>query len=740
MKIIVLIIVLCLMSNLLRAQETLQGKVMEHVNGADQLLPGAYIYWTDSSAEALTDNEGRFTIAYKQGKKAKLIAVFIGYLNDTIEVKNNNSPIVIHMHNNIRLKDVEIKSKRDATVISTIQPKNIEIITEKELLKAACCNLSESFETNPTIDVNYTDAVTGAKEIQMLGLSGVYTQLLTEAIPSMRGLGSIFGLSYIPGPWMESIQISKGAGSVTNGHEAITGQINVEYKKPEDMKEKMFINLFGDNDGRVELNTINNIRISDKWKYMLMIHGNYNNTRMDNNNDGFLDMPLEKQMNIYNRFRYHSGGKLEGQAGVKVIAEDRIGGQLTFDPAKDSGRDGIYGVSIKTRRVEAYTKTGLVYPEKPYKSMGLQMLGIFHQQQSYFGAKSYDAEQRSFYANYAYVSMISSTIHKFRVGADLKLDHIKETYQVKDYLRTETIPGIYAEYTFDNGKRWGLIAGSRLDYFQDYGWYYSPRLHIKYNFSPDLIARVSGGSGFRSPNIFADNIGVMANSKTLIILEKPGTEKAWNGGVNFTARFHFLNREATFSGDYYYTWFETQYLTDQFSVSDAVLFYNLHGNSMAQSIQATLTYEPIEKLFIKLAGKQDEVQTDYLFYPKAARPLFPKSKALFNISYETEKAKWRFDATAQWFGPKPLPATSGTMNIGEFPIQHSPDYFIYNAQVTKVFKNLEIYIGGENLAGFNQKDPIMNPQHPFSSTFNASSIWGPISGSKIYGGLRLKIF
>ncbi len=726
-------------SNSLHAQEILHGKVLENIKGAEIPLVGAYLHWDDSSAESVTDSVGQFSISFNVNKSMFLIATYVGYENDTIMVMDAKKTVVFRLKNSVQVSTVEIKGKRDATMLSTIQPRNTELITQKELLKAACCNLSESFETNPTVEVNYTDAVTGAKEIQMLGLSGVYTQILTEAIPSLHGLGSVFGLNYIPGPWMESIQISKGAGSVANGHEAITGQINVEYKKPENMDEKMFINVFGDNQGRIELNTINKIKINSKWNYMLLLHGNINDKKFDENNDGFLDMPLTRQINIYNRFRYHSGNKLEGQAGVRVIAEDRIGGQLSFNEETDKGTTNAYGVGVSTRRVEVYTKTGLVYPEKSYKSMGLQLQGTYHQQLSYFGLKNYDATQKSFYANYAYITIIQSTIHKLKVGADLKIDHYAETYLKSDSKRIETVPGTYAEYTFDNGKRWGIIAAGRVDHHNEFGWFFSPRGNIKYNFTPDVIARISGGSGFRTPNIYADNIGVMANNKTLIQLEKPLPEEAWNGGVNLTARFHFLDKEATFSGDYYYTWFVNQFITDQYSVRNLILYYNLHGNSFAQSAQATVTYEPIERLDIKVAFKQDVVKTDYIFQPGAPRPLFPKSKALFNVAYETKKNKWRFDATCQWQGQKPLPAAPGIIYTGETALSYSPDYFIYNAQVTRIFKNLEVYFGGENLSDFMQKDPIVNPSQPFSSTFDASSVWGPIMGRKIYGGIRLKI-
>jgi outer membrane receptor for ferrienterochelin and colicins len=732
MKFLMTALVLC--CTIAHAQN-IQGIIYD--SGSRQPLPGASIYWSGTTTGTISDETGKFEIAPYQ-QHTLLVISYVGYINDSVQV-NPGSSITVSLKPVAELSGVEINARKNATDISTIKPRNVERITEKELLKAACCNLSESFETNPTIDVNYADAVTGAKEIQMLGLSGVYTQLLAEAIPSMNGLGSIYGLNYIPGPWMESIQISKGAGSVVNGYEAITGQINIEFKKPETMKERMFINAYGDNEGRVELNTINSIKLNADLHDVLMIHGSMNQVKLDHNEDGFMDMPLTKQINIYNNLRYNSGKRFEGQAGFKITGEDRIGGQMDFDADTDKGTSNHYGAVINSRRIEAFTKTGIVNPEKPYQSMGLQLQGVYHTHTSWFGLKQYDAVQHSFYANYGYISRIVSNTHKFRVGADWKADFITEKLNGIEYSSNENVPGTYVEYTFDNGKKWGAIAGLRADYHNQFGWFFSPRANVKYNFTPEIIARLSGGKGYRTPLIIADNIGVLASSRQLMILEHPEAEEAWNGGMNVTARFKWKGKEGSIAADLYHTSFIHQYIIDQYSVPGAVLYYNLDGSSTATSMQATLTLEAMKGLDVKIAGKLDDIATDYLYKPNAPRPLYSAKKGLINIAYETPRKRWRMDATWLWNGPKALPSQNGAAAQESSTGTKSPSYSIINSQVTKVFRKWEIYIGCENIMDFTQRHPIISADAPFAPAFDASSVWGPVTGRKFYGGLRINI-
>ncbi len=720
-------------------QNFLNGKILGEENGkASSSLPGAIIIWAGTQDVTLSDVEGKFQIPITVKLPHVLVVSYVGYRTDSVEISAADR-VVIRLYQNLELKSAEVIAKRQDTEISTLKTLNTETITEGEILKAACCNLSESFETNPSVDVSYSDAITGTKEIQMLGLSGIYTQTLIENIPSVRGLAVPFGFAFIPGPWIESIQISKGAGSVANGYEAMTGQINLEFKKPESAPP-IFINAFADNQSRLELNSILSTPINKKWSYMLMMNANSLSAKNDDNDDGFLDAPLVKHLNIYNRFRYHSGNRLEAQLGIKGLIDDRIGGQSSFDPNKDKGTMNAYGFRMKTKRAEFYSKTGVIYPATPYKSMGLQTSLIVHEQDAYFGLKTYNATQGSVYANYVYVSMIQNTDHKIKTGIDFKYDHYDEDYNDSSFNRTESVPGIYGEYTFGSEHhKFGLIAGSRVDYHNLFGWLYTPRLHLKYNFTPEFIVRVSGGRGYRTPNPYADNIGVMVSSRRLVIEEKPKLEDAWNGGINLTTRFHFLHREGSLSLDFYRTDFVNQLVVDQYSQNDAVLYYNLEGSSYANSFQVTLTHEIIERLTVKLAYKIDDTHTDYRSYTAMAKPMLARDKALFDVSYKDEKEHWRFSTTFQWEGVKPLASTVEFGNGTDVKNDYSPSYFQLIAQVTRVFKNWEIYLGGENLLNYTQENPIISPDNPFGPTFDATRVWGPIMGRKFYVGIRWSI-
>lgn len=733
----------CLVSSVhLSAQDVLiKGTVREASSGKS--LPGATIVLPAKQMAVMADNQGQFIVENPGIFPVQLVVSYVGFLPDTLTVTAESGELNIRLFASQELKEAEIVARRQSTEISTLQPRNIELLTEGELLKAACCNLSESFETNPSVDVNYSDAVTGAKEIELLGLSGIYTQMLGEAIPTLRGLSTPFGLMFIPGSWMESIQIAKGVGSVTNGYEGITGQINVEYKKPLEEQPLLHVNLYGDAFGRGELNTIYTKPMKSNWNYMFMGHASGLQRKNDHNDDAFIDMPLYRQLNVYNRLHYNSRKKLEGQFGLKAMLEERTGGNMGFDESKDKFTKKAYGFRINTRRIEAYSKTGMVFPETPYKSMGLQLSGTVHDQDAFFGLTSYTGKQYSGYANYIYMSVIGATDHKFKTGLDYKYDRYEEAVDDRLFSREESVPGAYFEYTYGcEAAKFGAIAGVRADYHNLFGWLFTPRVNLKYNFLPELILRLSAGKGYRTPNTYADNIGLFVSSKELEVLEAPKIEEAWNGGVNLTTRFKLNGKEGSVMLDAYHTSFVNQWIADQYSSSAAVYYYNLKGKSTASSFQTTLTYEPWLGFTIKAAWRYNDVKADYLDFPDLSKPLLAKNKSLLNIGYSDRSERWRGDLTFQWEGTKPLPLAAGqtnaSQNSDEFIVE-SPDYFQLMAQLTRVFPVWEIYLGAENILNYTQRNVILGSDKPFGPDFDATQIWGPVMGTRIYAGIRLNI-
>lgn len=728
----------------LQAQGTriISGRVIDPKSA--QPLPGAVVRLLGSESMCLTDSEGSFQLKESPERGIyTLITSYVGFRTDTTVLtladlkKDSSALVVVRLHPSIELAEAKVEGRRQTTEISTLQTRGIETLNEGELLKAACCNLSESFETNPSVDVNYTDALTGAKEIQLLGLSGIYTQMLGEAIPTLRGMAAPFGLLFIPGTWMESIQISKGAGSVANGYEAMTGQINIEFKKPLTEQPLLHLNLYGDAFGRGEVNAIYTMPLKRSWNYMLMAHASGMQKKWDDNRDGFMDMPIYSQLNVYNRFHFNKRNRWEGQLGLKAVMEDRQGGQMDFDPARDKGKSTYYGIGILTRRMEVYAKSGFLFPETPYKSVGVQLSATVHDQKSYFGLNDYDGIQKSLYANLVYMSILGITDHKFKTGVDFKYDHWDEAVNDSGFARREIVPGTYFEYAYGcESNPFGAIAGIRFDYHNLFGPLLTPRIHLKYNFTDELILRASAGKGYRHPNTYSDNIGLFTSSKKLVVLDEQRLEEAWNGGLNFTSRFLIRGKEASLTLDAFRTVFVNQWVADQFSSSDFVYYYNLRGTSTANSFQATATYEPWLGFVVKAAWRLDDVKTDYLAYQGLTKPLLARHKGLFNAAFTSKTGSWRADATLQWEGAKNLPVEAGG---NAEVIDRSPDFFTIMSQITRVFKVWEVYLGAENLLGYTQRNLILGSQNPFSEGFDANRIWGPVMGRRVYIGVRLNI-
>ena len=741
-KIILLIYLLWLCGEVAVAQmPAITGTVVDGSSG--EPIPGVAIIEISSQKVVITDMDGNFTFNPDGSFPMKIVASFSGFTNDTILLTDPAAQIKIKLSASVTLRSTEITAARQSTEISTLQARNIELLNEGELLKAACCNLSESFETNPSVDVNYTDAVTGAKEIQLLGLSGIYTQMLGEAIPNLKGMANSFGLMYIPGSWMESIQISKGAGSVSSGYEGITGQINIEYKKPLKQQPLMTLNVYADAFGRGEINAIYTLPKKKKWNYMFMAHASGLGNKVDHNDDGFMDMPLYSLVNVYNRLHFQMGNKWEGQLGLKALTEVRQGGAIGFDPVKDKLTTNAYGIGITTRRAEAYMKMGKVFPEASYKSIGIQLDGVVHDQEAYFGLKTYTGTQYSLYGNLIYLSIFNTTDHKFKTGVDMKYDQYREKVVDSSFSREEIVPGAYFEYTYGCAEeKFGAIAGFRIDQHNLFGLLWTPRVNLKYNFTDEMILRGSAGKGYRTPNVYADNLGLFVSSKELVLLEKISMEEAWNAGLNFTTRFKWWRREGSLMLDAYHTYFVNQWIADQYSSTEAVLFYNLKGNSTANSVQATFTYEPLLNFIVKLAWRMDDVRTDYLEIKDQNKALVSRNKGLANIAWTSPSGKWKLDATMQWEGPKNLPMAAGHQHHSDEEatfVSKSPSFYQLMAQITRIFKVWEVYVGGENLLDYTQHHVILGTENPFGNNFDATQVWGPVMGRRIYAGIRLNI-
>lgn len=730
---------------LVLSQDQLKGVVMEANENNNPLpLPGANVYWLNTSIGDVTDIDGKFTIPYEKSY-TKLVISYVGYKTDTITV---NSPKAIEhwLEPTSSLDAVTLNARKKSSATSYLESRNIVNISSEELLKAACCNLSESFETNPSIDVNFADAVSGTKQIKMLGLTSPYILIATENIPSIRGASQAFGLTFIPGTWVESIQITKGTGSVVNGYESIAGQINAELQKPI-KDDRFFLNLFGATSQRIELNTHINTKVSDKWHTGFYIHGNMHQEKHDVNDDGFLDMPLYHQFNIMNRWQYTDTEKgFVSFLNLKYLTDEKQSGQVDFDPDTDKLTTNAWGSEIDTERYEISGKLGYVNPELPWQSLGVQVSYSNHEQESYFGLNQYDIKHKSLYTNVVYNTIISDSRHKVKTGISYTNDSYNEAVNLIKYGRTENAVGGFFEYSFDNLEAINLTAGIRVDHHNLLGTFITPRFHVRYTPWEKSAFRASFGRGKRSANIFAENQSLFATSRTLNILNTNGDiygldpEIAWNYGVSYLQGFQLFGRKADVTLDYYRTDFQNQVIVD-YETPTEVNIYNLDGSSYANSFQVEFNHNTFEHFNMRLAYKYYDVKTQYTS-GKKEKPLTPKHRVFGNVSYETHvknNSQWKFDATFNWLGEQRFASTLDSPSEFQLP-EYSDTVSTLNAQITRVFSpKFEVYLGGENITNVRQSNPIVSADNPFGAYFDTTQVYGPVFGSMYYAGLRFKI-
>ncbi len=730
-KIFLLFIILQLFTKIIFGQ--VSGKVYD-INSYNDTIPliGANVYYPNTTIGTITDNEGYFTLKELDNSN-KIVVSYIGYKNDTVDVLNKSNNIAVFLIPGTDLDEVVISKRVQGTYISALKPIQTEVISLNGLEKLACCNLSESFENSATIDVNYSDAISGAKQIKMLGLDGKYAQLLTENIPLIRGISLIYGLNQIPGSWLESIQISKGTSSVINGYESISGQINMELKKPE-KTEPLFVNLYLNSDKKIEGNLISAIHLNDKWSTMLLTHGSFINNPMDDNDDGFIDIPYSNFINIFNRWNFQTN-KLKSQFGFGYLKDKGRGGQFDYLDTKND--DLYYGIEKDINNYQFFGKTGYSF-KRPLTSLGF--IAGFNQidLNSTFGLKNYFGKQDYFYANLIFNSFIKNTSHQYSTGISYSFDSYYEIFQDDRFDRIESISGIFGQYTYNGAKGLTAIAGFRLDGNSYYGILLTPRIHLKYDLNEKSTLRASAGKGYRSANVFTENISTLASSRKVFIDERLGMENAWNFGLNYNYKIYLNKKEfGNITFDFYRTKFLNQVITDLEQNSREVHFYNLNGKSYSNSFQAQLSIIPFIGLDILIAYRLNDVMEN-INYKLINKPFVNKHKGLLSVSYSTMYDKWQFDFTGQYNGKKNIPNTKN--NPVEYQYEDvSPGYFIIHSQVTRRFKYLELYTGVENLTNFKQSNPIISAEDPFSDYFDASMVWGPITGRMFYIGLRYKL-
>lgn len=737
--------------------DTLRGVVVEQdEQGRFQPLPMAHVYWMGTQRGTTTNGQGLFALP-AHPETRQLVVRYTGYAPDTLFIRDYRH-IQVVLRTQERFGLVEVTEQRATSFISRAEARNARVITEGELFKAACCNLSESFETNPSVEVTYTDAASGVKQIQMLGLSGAYVQLLRENLPGIRGLATHYGLALLPGSWIDEMQLTQGVGSVVNGYESLTGQINLEVKKP-DYPGRVMLNAYQNQMGRSELNAVITAPLSTKWSSSILLHANRMEGTPDINKDGFVDLPAGRQWNGLLRLHYNNGLGLTGQLAFRGVDDRRRGGQVSYrHELERENQPDVYGLKTGIGQQEAFGKLGYVFPAHKYRSIGFLWSASATQLDNQFGYRDYYGEQHTRSAQLIYQDILGDTRNRYRAGLSWLNDRFSEwvdTLAVHstaspsrpdssrlDFMRHERVPGIFTELSLERGKHLWVI-GLRYDQHNLYGGQWCPRLNWKWDVSTTDQLRFSAGRGFRVASVLAEQQGGLVSGRRLIIDRQSDrgawgleSERAWHLGLHGNHDFRFRYRSARVSMDIQQTWFTGQVVADYDQSPTELHLYSLNGASYSRSAQLEVEVQPRKRMEMRLAYRVQDVQTDYRG-GRLSRPLVPRSRGLMNVSWKT-KSRWDFDFTLHTYGSKRLPSTVGNPDSLRMR-SHSPVYAVGFFQVTKNYDRSSFYLGIENLTDFRQTDIIVSAQHPFSPFFDASLVWGPAIERMIYVGWRWRL-
>ncbi len=757
--------------------------------------PGAFVSvaWVEANKVVSTDDNGQFVFKGLSGNNITLIASFVGYTRDTIALVKDgklladNAELVFNLYDENTLNELVVTGHQEANYLSKMTPVKTEVITAAGLCKMACCSLAESFENSASVSVGYSDAITGAKQIKLLGLSGAYTQMLDENRPVMRGLAAPFGLTYVPGQWLESIQIAKGPSSVINGLEAVTGQINMEHRKPT-AENPLFVNLFLNNNLRSEANIASSLCLDEAkhWYTVVMAHAAVDAMNHDSNDDTFRDEPYTHRYALDNRWLYAPANGVQLRFGIKGLYEDRIGGMMDYEKGMNDRNSvdgtnvwgngyskGLWGSEIKNRSLDGFVKLGI--PLNKDNTRNIAMVGDFnwYKMNSSYGLKDFNGIQRMSFVNFMFMDH-TNEVHQYTLGLSGRYDSFTSALEDRylrtprytstpanvegnttDFDRTEKLLGAYGEYTYTQGEKLTIVAGVRADYNWEQGWQVAPRASVKYSFTPNTIVRFNAGRGFRTPDVIADNLGVLSSGRKIVFENnsksgkewKIESEDAWTFGGNFTQHFKIGENENNYiSFDYFRTNFNKRLIVDwdkywtPASASrlepnagiQAVSMYYSKERSYTDTYQVDLSLEPIERFTIVTTYRYTDAKITMDGQGLIDAPMTSKYKGVINLQYATNLRKWVFDFTAQINGPMYMPKQY-VANEGK---AKSPAYPMLYGQITKKFKGIDLYAGVENITNYKQKNPIIGYDTPFSQEFNASMVWGPLMGTMYYIGLR----
>lgn len=718
-------------------------------------LEGAEIYWQeDPGYKVYTNTEGEFKIALLDQAK-NLVVRYSGFSTYRFEATSTQQDYIIELSTSENLAEVVLSIVPQTTFRKKSSTINSLIMHEDELKKAACCNLSESFETNATVDVRYSDAILGSRQVNMLGLNSPYLYASKNSLPIARGASQAFGLAFIPGTWVDKIEVTSGVNSVADGFEAIAGQIDVSFKEP-DPEEPLFVNIFASEDARFEANVHFNQKVAKDLNTSLFIHGSTRTAENDRNKDQFLDSPIGEQLNLLNSWSFTpKESNLRGQLNLNFVNDRKQSGEVGFSPSQHQLGNEVWGAEIKTQKMDVDTDWLYQLSEENKSFFEFKAAFRYHDQESYYGQRSFDIEHKHWVSKLTYETLLPKTEHRFLSGIQYMRDDFEEVVDfqgLSQFSRTDHNLGGFAEYTHKFNHKLSLTSGIRLDYHNQIGVFALPKMHLKYQLFDQTLIKASAGRGRRIANVFAENQRFMASNRSFTILSSNETnngkiygleaEDAWTFGINIQQDFEIFERCGELIIDAYSTQFSNQVVVDLDQSAQQVVFYNLEGKSFSNILQIDVNYNLIDHLNFRGSYKHYQVKTDFIS-GRLFQPLQPENRAFVNLSYQlnnkNEEKTWKFDATYNWTGKQRLPFTSSNSEVNQLA-EFSKPFSTVNTQITKLFsEKFEVYLGLENVFNYQQENPILGADDPFGSEFDASLIYAPIFGRMLYVGLRYSL-
>ena len=715
-----------------------------------EALIGSSIYWINTQIGTTTDENGFFSLSKEGIKDKRLIATYIGYQSDTIKISNQRL-LIVNLISNNSLKEIELSENRVDIYIDPLKPIKTETITRKELEKAACCDLAGCFETQASVETKTTNVLTNTKELSMLGLSGVYNQILVDGLPNVVALGFVHGVSSIPGTLIDNIHISQGLASTQQGFESITGQISIDLKKPS-LTEKLFTNIYYNSFSDKQANIDYSFKLGN-WNSIIGLHSTQPANKIDRNNDNFLDLPLTTKYSLYNKWIYglENNTNFYSSTSIRFLTENKVGGELDFDENIHLGGNEFYGQVVDYNQFEINTKNSYQLNDK--NVILAQAFFTLQDQNAIYGTTEYVVDQTQFYLSLD--NQFTWNTHTLKSGVSLRKLDLNEEVILKDnlisgltyertyggeYNKDEFIPGIYLENNFNwRSNAVQLITGLRVDHHNEFGIFITPRSLFKYNFTENTTARVCLGSGWRTVNLFSEYIQILSSNREIQIEENLNPEKAINFGANFLHSISRENLDIQIIIDLYKTSFSNQIWPEYFVNSNYIYVNNFEGKSISNSFQTDLTFDLYKKFKLKLAYNYLDVFRMEHGH-KHQFPFYSKHHALTTFSYQPADKDWHFDTRLHWFGKKKILNTTDYIDPHDAHTNPKSDpYTTISGQITKEFNDFEIYFGCENILNFRQENPIINPENPFSYDFDIANTWGPTKGREFYIGFRYKI-